>query len=221
MADVIGRPGFDALRMSQLELTKARAELEKALREGHLYDEAELGTVFDAVEHPRSRLKGAQGECKTARVLDSLPEHFVVFHDFHARSKNGGREGWNIDHIVVGPPGVFVIDTKNRRVPLVESAEVSPITSNHVDAVRRQALTVRSWIATAGSADLSRVFVRGVVTYAVDGVEVECPSGRSVWVLPLSSLERKLRDEPDRLTLNQVAHIRRLLAERRALTPGR
>jgi hypothetical protein len=219
VAHVIGRPGFDALRRSRLELDRAQAELDAALREGHFYDENELGRVCDVVSQPRAWLKGAQGECRTARVLNSLPGNFVVFHDFHARSKDGRRNDWNFDHIVVGPPGVFVIDTKNHSVPLVESAETSPMTSGHVDAVRRQALTIKDWIVLSGIADINRVFVRGVVAYALDGVEVECPSERSVWVLPLGSLERKLRDEPHRLTLNQVARIRQLLAERRALTP--
>jgi hypothetical protein len=52
---------------------------------------------------------GARGEEWTARMLDPLAERgFVIFHD---RRIPGSKA--NIDHIAVGPSGVFVIETKN------------------------------------------------------------------------------------------------------------
>ena len=54
--------------------------------------------------------RGALGERATGAVLESLRhEGFVVFHDV----RWPGRQRANIDHVVVGPPGVFVIDSKN------------------------------------------------------------------------------------------------------------
>ena len=54
---------------------------------------------------------GAEGEVATARYLDPLAEDgYVVMHDLAIpRSKA------NIDHVVIGPTGVFVIETKNVR----------------------------------------------------------------------------------------------------------
>jgi hypothetical protein len=53
--------------------------------------------------------QGAIGEENTARALASLPElDWRVFHDVHWP----GRRYANIDHVVVGPGGVFVIDSK-------------------------------------------------------------------------------------------------------------
>ena len=53
---------------------------------------------------------GAEGERATATVLDSLPgNYWTVFHDVAWP----GRPRANIDHVAVGPPGVFVIDSKN------------------------------------------------------------------------------------------------------------
>ncbi|MDP9270153.1 MAG: NERD domain-containing protein, partial [Chloroflexota bacterium] len=50
---------------------------------------------------------GADGEARTARVLEPLrAEGFAILHD---RRIPGGRA--NIDHIVIGPPGVFVVET--------------------------------------------------------------------------------------------------------------
>ncbi len=54
--------------------------------------------------------RGAEGERHTAAVLDTLPKgEWTVFHDL----RWPGRRFANVDHVVVGPPGVFVIDTKN------------------------------------------------------------------------------------------------------------
>ena len=54
--------------------------------------------------------RGAEGERKTALALASLPaEDWTVFHDV----RWPGRHRANIDHVVVGPSGVFVIDSKN------------------------------------------------------------------------------------------------------------
>ncbi len=51
---------------------------------------------------------GARGEEKVASLLAALPETYHVFHDFEA-------EGGHVDHVVVGPAGVFAIETKNWR----------------------------------------------------------------------------------------------------------
>ncbi|HET8985415.1 MAG TPA: nuclease-related domain-containing protein [Trueperaceae bacterium] len=54
--------------------------------------------------------RGAEGEEAVAAALAQLPsEAWTVFHDV----RWPGRRYANVDHIVVGPPGVFVIDAKN------------------------------------------------------------------------------------------------------------
>ena len=54
--------------------------------------------------------RGAAGERATAEVLALLPgASWTVFHDVQWP----GRRNANIDHVVVGAPGVFVIDSKN------------------------------------------------------------------------------------------------------------
>lgn len=54
--------------------------------------------------------QGAAGERATAGVLSGLPStEWTVFHDL----RWPGRRYANVDHVVVGPPGVFVIDSKN------------------------------------------------------------------------------------------------------------
>jgi hypothetical protein len=72
----------------------ARSRREKAER---------LKKVADAYE------KGAHGEEQTARALALLPARgWFVLHDV----RWPGKRFANIDHVVVGPGGVFVIDSK-------------------------------------------------------------------------------------------------------------
>jgi hypothetical protein len=52
--------------------------------------------------------RGAAGERRTARLLDRLTrDGYVVFHDLALPGSPA-----NVDHLVIGPSGVFVIDSK-------------------------------------------------------------------------------------------------------------
>jgi hypothetical protein len=74
-----------------------------------------------AVEEARQKLaraeqqlyawrQGAEGERQTAAILAQLEATgWVVLHDLHWP----GRPFANIDHIAIGPTGIFVIDSKN------------------------------------------------------------------------------------------------------------
>jgi hypothetical protein len=63
---------------------------------------------FRPSEQVQAWRRGAEGERRTARLLDRLTrDGFVVFHDL---AVPGSRA--NVDHLVIGPSGVFVIDSK-------------------------------------------------------------------------------------------------------------
>jgi hypothetical protein len=53
---------------------------------------------------------GSRGEIKVARALGKLDDRFSVIHD---RRIPGSRA--NIDHLVIGPTGIYVVETKNVR----------------------------------------------------------------------------------------------------------
>lgn len=61
------------------------------------------------VRHAELFERGAEGEAQTASVLSSLPRDWAAIHDV----RWPGRRFANIDHIVLGPPGIFVVDSKN------------------------------------------------------------------------------------------------------------
>jgi hypothetical protein len=64
---------------------------------------------FRPSEQARTWRRGAHGERRTARLLDRLTrDGFVVFHDLAVP----GNTSANVDHLVIGPSGVFVIDSK-------------------------------------------------------------------------------------------------------------
>src|SRR5688572_25639270 len=53
--------------------------------------------------------RGAHGERRTARLLERLTrDGYVVFHDLPVP----GNTSANVDHLVIGPTGVFIIDSK-------------------------------------------------------------------------------------------------------------
>lgn len=54
----------------------------------------------------KSLQKGLQGETKMAQVLQNLPSGWRVLHDLDL----GGE---NVDHLAIGPSGVFNIEVKN------------------------------------------------------------------------------------------------------------
>lgn len=59
-------------------------------------------------EDARSWFTGALGERDVARALDALGPEYTVLHAVPV-----GRRSTDIDHVVVGPTGVFSINTKN------------------------------------------------------------------------------------------------------------
>lgn len=61
--------------------------------------------LFRGVRLVERFFKGARGEERVAGILQSLPAAYHVFNDFIV-----GRN--HVDHVVVGPAGVFAVETK-------------------------------------------------------------------------------------------------------------
>lgn len=64
---------------------------------------------LDALEKQRvAMMRGASGETTVAMALENFPDDYRVLHDLTT-------ESGNLDHVVVGPAGVFLLDAKNWR----------------------------------------------------------------------------------------------------------
>ena len=57
--------------------------------------------------------RGAEGERRIAAILDDLPAEYVVFHDLQLPNSKA-----NVDHLVIGPTGVWAVDSKNYSNPV-------------------------------------------------------------------------------------------------------
>ena len=65
-------------------------------------------SLVRGLRHVERFFIGARGEERVAGLLKSLPDNYHVFNDFVACKEH-------IDHVVVGPTGVFAVETKNWR----------------------------------------------------------------------------------------------------------
>ena len=113
----------------------------------------------------RAWRKGEEGERIIASVLESeLPNEFHVFNDVRFPGRTA-----NIDHLVVGPSGVFVLDTKNWRgtVGWTEDGKTllwngEPEKKNSAKAALSAALDVRDKLRALLNRD---VFVKAVLVF--------------------------------------------------------
>lgn len=81
----------DAGESAEAVARRAREKADRLLRHAELYE------------------RGAEGERIVGKLLATLPPEWTVLHDV----RWPGRQRANIDHIVIGPTGVFIIDSKN------------------------------------------------------------------------------------------------------------
>ena len=126
--------------------------------------------------------RGAAGEQATAALLARLaPGRWFVFHDLALPGSDA-----NVDHLVIGPTGVWVIDTKAYRARL--QARWGRVT---VGRVPLSTAAVR-WEAGVVSGLLG-VPVRPVIAVHGRGLPRRGRHYQSVVVLPATRLLRKLR----------------------------
>jgi hypothetical protein len=92
----------------------AQAVIEELLGdESHLVQRSRLDRILGRTPLTTDGMawyRGAQGEIAVGRMLNALPENWTVFHALPVGTKEA-----DIDHLVVGPGGVFTINTKHHR----------------------------------------------------------------------------------------------------------
>jgi hypothetical protein len=92
-----------------------RVEIEKRFKS------AEIKTAKIILENKASTLLGAIGEDKAIAELKKLPENYSIINDFrysfyralHYRQTNEWIQTIQVDHLLIGPSGVSIIETKN------------------------------------------------------------------------------------------------------------
>lgn len=143
-------------------------------------------------------VKGSRGEQLAARELSELPAGWDVLHGVPRFGRAAFSGGGDIDHVLVGPPGVFAVETKNWAGPVrLEGASVfvgdAAVARSPIVQARREAAELRR--ALAGVLP-DGVPVRPVVCFA--GAEPSPPvadvDGTSI--VALSRLVEALRAFP-------------------------
>ena len=159
-----------------------------------------LCSVFAAVIFWSERrlsafVKGARGEEVVARQLALLPPSFRVFHGL---SLQGSRLSgtFDFDHIVVGPAGVFVVETKNWSGTItLEQGRVyydgQEPTRSPIEQVKGAASDLQRALADACS---SSVTVQPVLCFAGGNIAGGIMGTSGVIVCGVSSLKEAVTD---------------------------
>lgn len=160
--------------------------------------------------------KGADGEARTARALSRLGRDWVVLHDVQWP----GRRLANIDHVVVGPGGIFVIDTKNWAGRLTVEGDV--LRQDGRSRERTVAAAADAALAVAELAPAYASLVRPVLCFARE--DKLSGSMREVMICSTSNVRRMLTSRPpvlDRARVKDVAtRLDRQLWSATEPTPG-
>ena len=148
-----------------------------------------------------SFFRGARGEERVAGVLASLPDAYHVFNDFEA----GGD---HIDHVVIGPAGVFSVETKSWR-GTVEVVEGHVLVNGILPS--RDPDKVRSAIKKVGF----DVTVAPVVCFASDTFAADAVSCGPVKILNSNAINEWFASQPDILPPDELARLVQLLETRK------
>jgi Nuclease-related domain len=150
----------------------------------------------------RAWQRGAAGERHVARLLEPLVQHgWGVEHDLRVPGSKA-----NIDHVVIGPPGIFVIDAKHYRGRLHLSHDGQLWHGRYFLA---PTLSTTRWEADKLQARIGAADVAVVPIVAVWGAAV--PFGQvtahDVTVVPARRLPGLLRSLPPTLTPERAREV--------------
>ena len=165
------------------------------------------GKRFPLVAMIKNLRLGREGERVVGQMLEPLREKgYRVFHDIVG-------DGFNIDHAIVGPAGVFTIETKTRTKPVRGNPKIlydgnairiedGPSFQKPLKQARAQA----QWLANLLNEGRTATFtVHPVVVFPEWYVERTGPrSKHDVWVLNPKALEKFLDHEPHVLSADII-----------------
>lgn len=150
--------------------------------------------------------KGALGEYAVGADLDRLSDEFFVFNDINT------EEFGNFDHIVVGPKGVFAIETKNW-TGLIGTNAAGELTRNgrpssqpHVHRLEQKVMMLREQVLILTRRD--DLFVRGAMVFPKASLEAEGKT-RNIHCVRIERLFDYIDKAPKRLERDEIDKIAR------------
>ena len=143
---------------------------------------------FDA----RRWIRSAAGGQRVAAELATLPDDYMVFNDFRPAPEDTGRSARSIDHIVFGPRGVFVIETRNSARSRIGAASNDIWNRRAVRQARSKAMDLQLELTAWSGGILSDLFVVPIVVYTREGTRVVQLREGAVSVVPLGVLKLQI-----------------------------
>jgi len=143
---------------------------------------------------------GAEGEEHVGRLLNKLRKAgWLVMHDLEI-----SHTGRNVDHLAIGPTGVFVIETKKLSGEVRvngPSIKVNGYSQDYVENLKEQARLVHELLNQRLEWD--NLWVQGLLVFVEPELKVKAQPG-VVWVVTDEELLPTLRNWDRRLTQNQM-----------------
>jgi hypothetical protein len=128
-----------------------------------------------------SYLSGLGGEKTVIKVLSKLGDEYALLNDLMLRDRSG-----NVDHVVLGPNGVFVIETKNYRGRIFCYGDKwyrqsgngkTPLPGSPSNQAKSNAMRIKKILA-ASVADSRGVWVDAVVVFSNKHVNLHLHSAQ-------------------------------------------
>lgn len=97
------------------------SNVDEAVKQSVHHSLSELERKKKVIDNLNSFIYGALGEQKVVKALENLSDEYFLINDFsvsfspaiYNRQENDYIKSVQIDHILVGPSGIFLIETKN------------------------------------------------------------------------------------------------------------
>lgn len=157
--------------------------------------------------------QGRDGERAVGQFLEDLRRKgFYVFHDLNGKD-------FNLDHVLIGPKGVFTIETKTISKPKRGRAVVhydgEQLTINGCTPDRNpvvQAKSQANWLKELLAEGNISAPIRPVVVYPGWYVETQGNAAKTpVWVLNPRALPSFIDNLPDRLSGSEIGLVKKML----------
>ena len=160
-----------------------------------------------SVRRKMLRLRLARdGERAVGEFLERLrADGYQVFHDLVG-------DGFNLDHVLIGPAGVFTIETKTYSKPAKGKAELTfdgeRVKFGHWEPDRNPVIKARAqvgWLSSLLKESTGRDFpVHPVIVFPGWFVRSEGRPKRAIWVLNPKALPKFLKHQDPQLTKEEI-----------------
>lgn len=162
---------------------------------------------FLLLKYPSYRA-GIIGERKVTRTLArALSNEYSMFNDVNLESVTRG----NIDHIVVGPTGIFVLETKNYRGRISyygDSWEGMGKGRPPSNQARINAMRLKRALNSSESLKSKVFYIQAIVVFANSKVELtERKPPEHVRILRIDELASYIKSKPERFEAEEIKQV--------------